>query len=86
MHSLGYGRFGRTSPPCLGASQSQVTMPQARNAFDASGRLIEQRLDQRVKDVGRQVARFAYLHTSQHALEFLRLWENAPQNPGGSDR
>ena len=31
----------------------------------------------------RQVARYAYLHTSEKAREFLRLWEAAPVNPGG---
>jgi hypothetical protein len=39
-------------------------------------------LEKRLKEVGRQVARFAYLHTSQQALDFLRLWESAPVNPG----
>jgi len=34
-------------------------------------------------DVGRQVARFAYLHTSKQMQDFLRLWEEAPENPGG---
>ena len=40
-------------------------------------------LEKRVKEVGRQVARFAYLHKSEHAQEFLRAWESAPMNPGG---
>jgi hypothetical protein len=33
-------------------------------------------------EVGRQVARFAYLHTSKKAQEFLMMWEDAPVNPG----
>ena len=33
--------------------------------------------------VGRHVACYAYLHTSEQAMEFLRLWEGAPVNPGG---
>ena len=32
---------------------------------------------------GRQVARVAYLHSSENLQEFLRLWETAPLNPGG---
>ena len=41
------------------------------------------KLAERVEDVGRQVARYAYLHTSEKAMEFMRLWEAAPVNPGG---
>jgi hypothetical protein len=37
-----------------------------------------------VKEVGRQVARFAYLHTSEKAQEFLKAWEIAVVNPGGA--
>ena len=43
------------------------------------------KLAERVKDVGRQVARYAYLHTSEKAMEFMRLWEGAPVNPGGGN-
>jgi hypothetical protein len=39
--------------------------------------------EDRLKEVGRQVTRFAYLHTSKQSLEFLELWEQAPENPGG---
>ena len=42
--------------------------------------------DTALKEVGRQVARFAYLHTSEEAQEFLRAWEGAPLNPGGRQR
>ena len=31
----------------------------------------------------RQVTRFAYLHSSDRAVEFLRAWQAAPPNPGG---
>jgi hypothetical protein len=34
-------------------------------------------------EVGRQVARFSYLHSSQKVQDFLKLWEKAPANPGG---
>jgi hypothetical protein len=40
-------------------------------------------IEKRLLELGRQVARFSYLHTSEKALEFLRLWEGAPPNPGG---
>ena len=40
-------------------------------------------LENRIKEVGRQVARFAYLHSSEKVQEFLEEWERAPENPGG---
>jgi NAD(P)H-dependent FMN reductase len=62
----------------------QASIPEAWKVFDESGNLKDGALEQRVKAVGRQVARFAYLHTSEKAQEFLRAWEGAPMNPGGS--
>ena len=61
----------------------QASIPTAGQAFDDEGDLQDSALAERVLEVGRQVARFAYLHTSERALEFLRLWEGAPMNPGG---
>ena len=61
----------------------QVLISQAWQLFDTSGRLKNEDLANRVKQVGRQVTRFAYLHSSEQAQEFLRLWEEAPPNPGG---
>jgi NAD(P)H-dependent FMN reductase len=62
----------------------QVSIPEAYKVFDPSGTLHDRDLEKRVKDVGRQVARFAYLHTSEQAQAFLRAWEGAPVNPGGA--
>jgi FMN reductase len=62
----------------------QASIPQAWQAFDRSGTLTDCDLEKRLKDVGRQVARFAYLHTSTQVQEFLRAWESAPVNPGGA--
>ena len=62
----------------------QASIPEAWKVFDESGNLQDSALEKRVKDVGRQVARFAYLHKSEKAQEFLRAWEGAPMNPGGS--
>ena len=36
--------------------------------------------------LARQVARFAYLHGSSSANEFLQKWEKTLQNPGGEHR
>jgi NAD(P)H-dependent FMN reductase len=62
----------------------QASIPEAWKVFDESGNLTDSALEERVKEVGRQVARVAYLHKSEHAQEFLRAWEGAPVNPGGS--
>jgi NAD(P)H-dependent FMN reductase len=62
----------------------QASIPEAWKVFDQSGTLTDHALEKRLKEVGRQVARFAYLHTSAHAQAFLRAWEGAPVNPGGS--
>lgn len=61
----------------------QVAVSEASKMFDESGRLKDHDLEKRLKDVGRHVARFAFLHTSEKALDFLRAWEEAPLNPGG---
>ncbi|MHA2366977.1 MAG: NADPH-dependent FMN reductase [Candidatus Hodarchaeales archaeon] len=61
----------------------QVSIPQAWKQFDNNGHLIDSNLEERVKHVGRQVTRFSYLHNSDKAFEFLKMWENAQKNPGG---
>ena len=61
----------------------QASIPQASEAFDKNGNLQDKDLESRVIGVGREVARFAYLLSSQQVQEFLRLWEAAPVNPGG---
>ena len=61
----------------------QITIPEAWRLFDEQGQLADNRLEDALLEVGRQVARFAFLHQSAEALEFLRMWEQAPPNPGG---
>ncbi len=61
----------------------QVSVARAGDAFDADGRLIDRKLAAAVRNVGGQVARFAFLHSSDHPREFLRLWEESQANPGG---
>ncbi len=61
----------------------QASVPEAWKVFDQPGKVKDKALENRLKEVGRHVARFAYLHTSEQAMEFLRLWEGAPVNPGG---
>jgi len=60
----------------------QVTVPNAWKVFDADGLITDAALEKRLLEVGRQVARFAFLHSSEQAKKFLRLWEGSPLNPG----
>lgn len=61
----------------------QVSIAEARKHFTEDGTLNDAHLEGLLKELGRQVARFAFLHHSAQAREFLRLWETAPINPGG---
>jgi FMN reductase len=53
----------------------QASIPEAHKAFSEEGRLNDPMLEGRLKDVGRKVARFAYLHTSRKVQGFLGAWE-----------
>src|SRR5437870_3017369 len=64
----------------------QVSIPLAWQEFDQAGKLKDAKLGERVRQVGRQVARFAYLHGSGQANEFLQKWEKSLENPGGEER
>lgn len=64
----------------------QAGVPAAHRAFTADGRLEDARLAERVREVGRQVARFAYLHSSSQWQDFLQEWQAAPSNPGAESR
>ena len=63
----------------------QVSIPRAWQVFDDAGQLRDSSLEERLLEVGRQVTRFAYLHTSKQAMEFLQSWEEAHLNPGGEN-
>jgi NAD(P)H-dependent FMN reductase len=60
----------------------QAAVPEAWKVFDESGAVKDPRIEARLKEVGRQVARFARLHKCAAANEFLKKWEEAPANPG----
>jgi NAD(P)H-dependent FMN reductase len=64
----------------------QASIPRAHAEFDDTGKLKDPELERRVKEVGRQVSRFSWLHGSAQAREFLQLWEQAPENPGAGRR
>jgi FMN reductase len=64
----------------------EVSIPEAWKAFDAAGNPKDRELAERLRAMGQQVARFAYLHTAEQALDFLQMWESAPVNPGAADQ
>ena len=64
----------------------QAAVANVDEAFDEQGNCKDKAVEKRLKAVGRQVAKFAGLHNSQQAREFLKLWEAATENPGGEDR
>ncbi|MFQ5579880.1 MAG: NADPH-dependent FMN reductase [Nitrospiria bacterium] len=61
----------------------QTSIPEAWQVFDDKGHIVDGDMKGRILGLGRQVARFSYLHSSEGAQEFLRAWEGAPLNPGG---
>lgn len=61
----------------------QASIPNVSEAFDENEKLIDQNLEKRLKNVGRQVARFSFLHNSDKTMEFVKQWEQAHNNPGG---
>jgi NAD(P)H-dependent FMN reductase len=65
---------------------NQVSIPQAWKAFDDEGQLKDKNLEERLHELGREISRFAYLHTSDQAKEFLENWELTQTNPGGEGR
>ncbi|MDH5259312.1 MAG: NAD(P)H-dependent oxidoreductase [Gammaproteobacteria bacterium] len=58
----------------------QVSIPLVDSVF-ADGKM-EPETEKRLLNLGRQVAKFSYLHSSTHAQEFIEAWEAAPSNPG----
>ena len=60
----------------------QASVAHAWNAFNEDGTVKDEKLKQRLKNVGIQVTRFTRLHRAGSADEFLRMWERAQENPG----
>jgi hypothetical protein len=50
------------------------------------GRCKDVETGKRLKEVGRQVVRFAFLHTAEQAGEFLRQFESVVEHPVGENR
>jgi FMN reductase len=60
----------------------QTSVPEAWKMFSEDGKIADAQVEERLKEIGRQVARFARLHKCENALEFLRSWQKATANPG----
>ena len=60
----------------------QVSIPTSKESFDYENNLIDKNLDSRVVELGKQVAKFSYLHNSQLIKEFMKQWEESISNPG----
>lgn len=60
----------------------QASIPEAWKVFTEDGNMSDPQLEDRLKEVGRQVTRFARLHKCEQAIEFLRQWQKAQANPG----
>ena len=64
----------------------QTSISQAWDAFDENGNLKSSELNNRLMEIGRQVARYALLHSAERAQELLKLLECAAINPGAGKR
>src|SRR5437867_10090775 len=48
----------------------QTSVPEAWKVFSEDGEIADPQIEQRLKEIGRQVARFSRLHKCENALEF----------------
>src|SRR4029434_3668740 len=53
----------------------QASVADVEQVCDEDGRCKDAEIEKRLKDVGRQVVRFAYLHAAERAEEFLREYQ-----------
>src|SRR5258706_5756239 len=61
---------------------SQASIGVSGEAFDSRGEPVDPEVRDRLKSVGRQVARFARLHKCENHVQFLKEWEGAPVHDG----
>ena len=62
----------------------QVSIPRAWQKFNQDGSLKDEGLRDRLRRVGEQVAHYSSLHALDQEQAFVKEWEIAPANPGGS--
>ena len=61
----------------------QVSIPFVDKVFSPAGECLDSGIEARLRGLGKQIGRFAYLHSSSRAMDFIKAWEEAPNNPGG---
>lgn len=61
----------------------EVSIANAYDAFDDEGQLLDMAIRDRLLTLGRDVARFSYLHHSEQTQQFVNMWENSIENHGG---
>ncbi len=61
----------------------QVSVANARGAFDENGRPTDERVAQRLQTLGVQLVKFAALHREASASPFVQMWEQLADNPCG---
>lgn len=61
----------------------QVSVAHCDDAMNSDRSLKDPKLHASVRNVGAQVARFAFLHSADRPREFLRLWEESQGAPPG---
>jgi FMN reductase len=61
----------------------QVSVANARAAFDEDGRPADPRVKKRLQTLGVQLVKFAALHREASANPFVQMWEQLADNPGG---
>lgn len=61
----------------------EVSIPESSRAFDAEGKLIDKKIENRLKELGKTIVKFCHLHFSKSAQEFLNMWQEIQPNPGG---
>jgi len=62
----------------------QVSIPYVDKVFDENGKCVDINVSKRLTSLGQQVARFSFLHSSSDAMNFIKAWEEAPNNPGAN--
>lgn len=65
---------------------SEVSIASSHQAFDLAGKPKDPQLSNRLQKLGTEVAQFALLHNQEAWKDFVKLWEQSVQNPGGEGR
>jgi hypothetical protein len=76
----------RTRVACVGVFPSKRVCLNRCACSTKRGRFKDVDTGKRLKEVGRQVVRFACLHTAEQAGEFLRQFESAVEHAVGENQ